>query len=73
MIKDTERVLHDHIVECSQNYATLEGIVVAQNQKIDTLAAKIHEIHSFLTGAVGYLIVGLLGIIGWGVQHFIIK
>lgn len=73
MIEDTKQELQEHIFECAQNYGRLESVVVLQNQKIDTLAVQVREIHGFLTGAVGYLIVGLLGVLGFLVQHYVIK
>lgn len=73
MIEDTAQELQDHILECSQNYGDLRNEVALQNQKIDTLADKVGEIYHFLTGAVVYLMIGLCGVVGFLLKHYVLR
>jgi hypothetical protein len=73
MIEDTSRELQQHIVECAQNYGKLESAVVLQNQKIDTLVEKIHEMDSRQSTAYLYAFLGVVAVAWFLIQHFVIK
>jgi hypothetical protein len=72
MNEDTNDVLQDHILECSQNYGELKNEVALQNQKIDTLSEKVHELYEIVKSLISYLVVGALGIAGYLIKHFIL-
>lgn len=73
MSEDTEKELQEHILECSQNYGDLKNQVALQNQKIDTLGDKVHEIYNFIKNVVIYLLVAAASGVWWFFEHVVLK
>jgi len=65
--------LQQHLIECTTNYAELKSETKAQNAKIDYLTKTVEKLGEIIVGSAGGLLVLLLGIIGFLLQHFVFK